>query len=437
MKPGSKILILLFLFSGVLLCQDSLKNKAVNRLKEFKQYYFEGKYKEAALVYFDHGDNLTAEESYYMGLAHFSLFNYDLAIDYFKKANEKDKVNAGFEYQLAKTYLFLGKAELAEKHFANILAHDPNYLPVLFDSGTLDYSFKKYGDAVRKFKKVIKLTPANFLAFYNLAKVYSSMEPAPAYNDSVHTYLSAAVDLNPDYMPAVEMLGLRHINNNRYSQALRLFLSAIEKYPARGDYYYYAGTCHEKEKEFAKAIPFYKKAVEINPREANYWDHMGYSYFNLKNYDSSIVAYINAIRNEEEIPTYYQNLAFAYVQTDSISQAMAAFNTAVTKMHPQMIGQIYFQIGNVNYQKELFKEAKEAYQTALFYNPRDIESLYMGAIVDDNLKNYSLALSGYKKTMQLMKDTAEEGTKLEENERYTMIKKRITDLSKNIKIVKK
>lgn len=430
MKLIFKFLFVLTIAGISIFAQDSLKSKEVNRLNDFKQYYFEGKYKEAILVYFN-SSNLTAEEDYYMGLAYSSMFNYNTAIEHFIKANEKDKTNAGFEYQLAKTYMFIGKTEMADLHFTNILAYDPNYLPALFDSGVIDFSLKRYTDSVRKFKKIITVNPANFLAYYNLAKVYSAMEPYYAYSDSTLTYLSVAVDVNPDYMPAVEMLGLNHINNKKYYQALRLYTDAYGKYPLRSDYYYYAGTCHEKQNEFDKAIRLYNKAIDLNPSKDNYWDHLGYSYYNLKNYDSSIVAYKMAIALEGETHTYYVNLAYSYVQVDSIKLAMEAFDMAIKKMRPDLIGNIHYQIGTVYYQKKQWKEAEAAYQTALFYDPRSSDTHYMYANTEDELKKYTQAIAEYKTTMQLIVDSLKDGAKPEGNEKYVIMKKRIADLSKS------
>lgn len=436
MKKLFALLLTLILISSTVYMQDLPKKKPVHPLNELKKYYFEGKYKEALLAYLGIDEKeLTAEEEYYLGMTSLSLYNSDVALNHLETAVEKSSDNTGYKYQLAKAYLFAGKTISAEKLFASILASDPEYLPALFDAGVLDFSQKRYDEAVRKFKRVIKIAPGNFLAFYNAGKAYYNLEPPAAYSDSVSTCLAACIGINPDYLPAVEMLATQYMNKKNYDEALRLFLSAAKKNPAKGDYPYLAGMCYEKEGEYRKAISLFNKAIEINPDEAHYWDHLGFSYYALNGLDSSITAYKKAIKLEEISASYNVNLAYAYAKADSIPQAIESFQTAITKLDPATIGGIYCQIGNLYYGKKDYKEAKKIYLKVQEYDPLNIEAYYLGAISDDEMKNTQLALAGYKRALQLIKDITSEAD-LKTDERYNTIKGRIESLSRKGKKVK-
>lgn len=432
----SKYFIAALLFCSISFAQGINKDKRAGRLNDLKKNYFEGKYKDAMMAYLNFEESLTPEEAYYLGLSNFSLYNYERAIEYFKEAVDKEKENTGYEYQLAKTYQLAGRNTDAENHFNNILSREPNYIPALFDAGALDYSKKKYADAVRKYKKVIKSAPNNFLAFYNLAKSYSGFEPNPAYSDSVEINLSTCVTINAHYLPAVEMLALRHFNNKNYDHARILYIGAFSKNPSSSEYTYMIGLCYEKEGDYEKAIDLYKRAIAINPDQAHYYDHLGFSNYHLGKFAESVAAYKKAVEFEEDNASYHVNLAYSYIKVDSIDRAIESFRIAVVKLRPETIGQVYCQIGHVYYSRQNYKDAKKEYQTALYYDPKNIDALYLGAISDESLKNMPAALTGYKKALELLKDTMPEG-ELNGNERYNTIKKRIADLSKMNRKVKK
>lgn len=430
------LIIAVILICASILNAQQPELKKTDRLFELKKNYFEGKYKDATLNYLNREDSVNAEEAYYLGLSHLSLYNYDSAVEFFRKANEKDPVNTGYEYQLAKTYQMVGFLSDAERHFGNILKRDPGYVPVLFDSGLLDFNLRKYEEAVRKFKAVIKAAPANFMAFYNLARCYSSMEPFNAYTDSVELYLSVAVSVNRKYLPALEMLGNLHFGRKVYDQAYILFMAGFEANPSGGNFLYSAGLCREKQQEYQKAVDLFNRAIAINSKEAPYWDHLGYSSFYLNKYSDAVAAYKKAVELDEENASYHVNLAYAYVRTDSIDKGIESFMTAIKKLQPENIGQVYLQMGHVHYEKKNYREAVKAYKEALNYIPSNIEAYYLGAISEDELRNYAVALAGYKKALQLIKDSTPEG-ELQANERYNTIKKRIADLTRNMKKVKR
>ncbi len=426
------LIITVLLICASLLNAQQPELKKTDRLMELKKNYFEGKYKDATLNYLNREDSVNAEEAYYLGLSHLSLYNYDSAVDYFRKASEKEPLNTGYEYQLAKTCQLVGLIPEAENHFNNILKRDPGYAPALFDSGTLDFNMKRYEDAIRKFKTVIKGAPANFMAFYNLAKCYSNLEPFNAYTDSVELYLSVAVSINRKYLPALEMLGNLHFGRKIYDQAYILFMAGFEANPAGSNFLYSAGLCREKQQEYEKAIDLFSRAIAINGKEAPYWDHLGYSSFYLNKYSDAVAAYKKAVELDEESASYRVNLAYAYVRTDSIDKGIESFKSAITKLQPENIGQVYLQMGHVYYEKKNYPEAVKAYKEALNYIPANIEAHYLGAISEDELKNYTSALAGYKKALQLIKESIP-GGELASNERYNTIRKRIADLSKNMK----
>lgn len=432
MKSRISIFLFLLLFTVSSFAQNIFKNATVSPLNELKKNYFEGKYKEGLMAYLHYGNDLNAEEAYYLGMTNAALFNYDAALDYLQQAVKKDSADTGYEYQLAKINLLVGRTQAAEKNFTHLLSRAPSYLPALFDAGVLDFTQKRYTEAVRKFKAVTKLTPANFLAFYNLAKAYSCMEPADAYRDSVSIYLSTAVSINSDYLPAVEMLGTWYFNNKIYDQALQQFQIAAAKNPSRSDFFYLAGMCWEKEGKYEKAVDLLTQAIEINGKEAHYWDHLGFCQYSLEQYLYAIAAYKEAIKIDGENSSFNVNLAYAYLKTDSTELAIESFETAVGKMRPEEIGKIYCQKGHTYYSKQEYAKAREEYRTALVYDPVNIDAYYLCAVCDDKLNNKPLALAGYKKALELI-SAGMTKTELEKNERYNTIRQLVSILTRRTK----
>ena len=423
-----KVIIILFLLTGVILPQTTKEDKNLARLNDLKKNYFEGKYKDAAMAYMGYEGELTGEEAFYLGMTNSALFNYRGAIDCLSKAVENSPGNTGYEYQLAKIYMTMGMTEKAESRLADILSREPDYQPALQDASLLDLTGKKFADAVIKLKRMIKYNPVNFMAFYNLSIAYSNMEPVNIYADSAVAFLSASVGINPDYLPAVEMLGIKYFNKGDYDHTLQLYLKSLENNPGRNDFMYYAALCYEKDYKYDKELEYLDRAITINPSDSHYWDHRGFAYYNLNKFDSSIVSYKRAIAIEEENPSYSINLAYAYVKIDSAGRAIECLRDAVVKMHPEMIGQIYCQIGHILYGEKKYADAKKEYEEALIYDPKNIDAFYIGAICDDEMKKYSSALKGYKKAAELITETLP-ADELKGNERYATITKRIMALT--------
>jgi tetratricopeptide (TPR) repeat protein len=156
---------------------------------------------------------------------------------------------------------------------------------------------------------------------------------------------------------------------------------------------------------------------------------MGFSKYALKKYQESMSAYKKAIEINNENSAYSINLAYAYIQADSSRKALEEFQNAIVKYHPELIGEVYCQIGHIYFKEKNYKESKKAYQTVLQYDSENIDAYYMGAISDDEMKNTSQALAAYKKALQLIKSKITQN-ELESNERYNTIRKRIADLTK-------
>ena len=70
------------------------------------------------------------------GLALQQMQNITLSINYFQKAIELEPKNIAAKNNLANSLKFLGKFDISEKLYNEILSEDPKYLKCFFDSSS-------------------------------------------------------------------------------------------------------------------------------------------------------------------------------------------------------------------------------------------------------------------------------------------------------------
>lgn len=200
---------------------------------------------------------------------------------------------------LAEIYTDVGNVDIAQGYLDQALALDPNHVLALRNQAYLYERLLKYDEALAALDQALALDPQRADLFMEKARIYrigkgdfpKAVEAYRAavdanktavtldalgeglYNAGDHIQavrvLRDAVELNPDYGPALVHLGMALYARRNYEDAVTNLEKglAIIGDKAREDHLYTAGLAHinKEPRECAQAEPWLRKALALNP----------------------------------------------------------------------------------------------------------------------------------------------------------------------------
>lgn len=389
------------LFTIGLSAQENQKVFSDSLLSLCKKYFNESSYKKAITLYDNKSfDKLSGEELYYLGLSYNGLHDLQRAVRYFKGAAASTPQITGYKIQLARTLNQLSKTGEAQNIYKQIIEIEQLNVTALYELGLIYVARQKYDDAIPIFQKLIEINRDDFLSNYYLAYAIQNSDKQL----DPQKYLEICLSINPEFAPAMDLLGWNLLTNKKYPHALSLFNLAKSLYPGNSDFHYKSGLCYEKMSNFRDAAKCFQKSILLDASNPFYRDHLGFAFFQLGVFDSSITAYKEAIHLDPKNPSHYMNLGYVYAKTDSVKKSIESFTKALDLFPQNKMAEIYNQIAAINYSKNNFKEAKATYEHALLFSPNNADTQFYLALINDKLTDYKNASLRYKKFIELAAD---------------------------------
>jgi len=123
------------------------------------------------------------------------------------------------------------------------------YLTVLC---TFQVNVWKNGRTV--FEHALKVIPDNYVAMTHLGTTY---------------YLTKAISIQPEYIPALYNLGTVLIHDGKPDEALKYYLKAVNLQAKHPDLFNNIGAIYYQRKQYQKARDYFQKAIGISPYHKN------------------------------------------------------------------------------------------------------------------------------------------------------------------------
>lgn len=380
-------------------CQFALLNDATNAdlhvklgdlylewhldIYQAKQYVDEAitEYQRALETYIN-----SSKIFYKIGLAFYYKSELDKAINYFELAIENDPKMSKAYYMIAETYMKKGKL-----------------------SESIEFA-----------EKAIKISPfissRTHYLIYNILKVVSFKDFKTSARRHFELFLSILtvpfdkgaikeVAKKLSYLKFVPMLltGLIKAQTAGITEALDIYLKAIEKAPGFILLYCLIGEIYKSLGRYDDAICEYKMAIWLDSLNITAYRSLCQVYEEQGDYDSAIETYKKLIVLQPYMAEYHSNLANILYLKGDITEAISHYQNAIT-INPNITwtSVIAQTLGYVFQENTKDMDAAiSAYQSAYILTPKDIDIyINLGSAFYEK-GEYDNALTVYRRAIEL------------------------------------
>lgn len=200
----------------------------------------------------DNARSPEAGQAFNDGLNFAKKQKFESAIQKFSKAVEVDKNFPDAHYMRGYCYKKLNKFNDAEKEFRQAIKLDNKFSKAYIALGNLQSQSDRKAEAVNSFMAVLAYDDKDVKANYLLGKVYYQLQK----ENQAATYLNKTIEINPNYVPAYNILGLTLESQRKYAESAAAFKKAIageKKNSKKASYYYRYGKVLIQLKKYKEA----------------------------------------------------------------------------------------------------------------------------------------------------------------------------------------
>lgn len=355
---------------------------------------------------------------------HLDIYNssqyIDEAITEYQRALETYMDSAQIYFKIGQAMFHKGELDKALNYLDMAVKNDPKLAKAFYLIAETYTKKARFHDAIVNAKKSIKLKPlsnscAHFL-LHNLYKISSFRDFKISLKSKFEHFLSVLtlpfdtlaiknVIRSFTYLKFLPILmkGYFQIQRQGISNAIDVYIEAIEQAPGFIPLYCLLGDIYRSIGQYDDAITEYKMAIWLDSLNIPAYRHLCQAYEELGDYDSAIETYQKLIEIMPNMPEFHSNLANIYYLKGEIDSAISHYQAAIT-LNPnrqwtsiisQTLGYV-FQENN----KDL-DAAISAYQSAYLLTPDDIDIyINLGSAFYDK-EDFDNALTVYRSALEL------------------------------------
>ncbi len=368
---------------------------------------------------------------YRKGFAHFSLKEYDQAVNSFTLA-----LTQGFKpldiYRIRYfIYFEQGNYDAALADIQKGLALAPNDLNFINAVGEINYARKSYPDALEAFQKAAKLSPNGGDIYYNMARVYFAMNDAKGQAESAQAALTkgtrfptesyfllgdgsqklkqnaAAIDayqkalsLKPNMYQVYQNLSDIYKSESRFAEAVEILKKGLTHFALDGNFYTELGLLYSLDGRFQDAVAAARAGVQILPNQASGYTNLCRAHNETKEYSLAVSACNSSlrIRPGDGETNFYLGNAYALMgrgadATKAYSNAVAGLVEATEKNPGQ--SDLWYLLGNASFADKQYDRAIEAYLKCLEISPKFLKARVNLGISYTRKRNKAAATEQY------------------------------------------
>ena len=190
-----------------------------------------------------------------------------------------------------------GRLSDAERHFKEVLRHEPNHVAALNLLSVLLTHLGRCAEAEPYIKLALKLNSNSDATFYNYGLILKALNRP---NEALERF-SQALSINATVAETWNNRGTILNEIERYDDAIADFDKAISLQPNLSGAFCNKGKSLGKLKRYDEAFAAYDKALALKPDLAEAWLGRGNVFNKLKRYDEAFAAYDKALALKHDL----------------------------------------------------------------------------------------------------------------------------------------
>ena len=303
-----------------------------------------------------------------LGKVYLGLNKFDQARIELEKAVELDPQNGPAHFLLAQVYRkqgLLDKARTETQRYTELTAGHSSPDDALSEARSL-VKLNKFNDAEQVVRRYLQLhrnsADAHYLLGYILFKEQKAKESLAEYTEGAKYRTPSAENL--------EAVAGDYILLHDYLDADKWFTKSVEWNPGNLQTLYYLGRTKYNENRFEEAVDVFLQCLKLDPKNVKAEDNLGLSYEGMGRTEEAMAAYKTAISWGANDSGPYVNLGALLVDKNRASEAVSYLLRAL-QISPEdvrahrALGKAYLHLNQLeSAQKELERSVQLAPQNA-------------------------------------------------------------------------
>ena len=292
------------------------------------------------------------------------------------------------------------KFDDALKLYRMVIKEDPKHFQALNLMGLLYQQIGLDEEALTSFEKALSINSSHGLTHYSAGA--SGLKMGQYALALKHT--NSALALSPSDTQALINKGIALHKLGKLKQAVNCYKHAIHINPLLATAYFNLG-CTLQEMEFANAqtdaIRCYEISVALNPQDQLVYNNLANSYKAIESFEQAIKVFKQAVALNPELAITYYNKGTTEFFAKHYQQAVLDLTRSV-ELDPQSFVS-WNNLGNAYKEISQFKEALKAYERCICLTKAlpSCETYYNIGIVQHELGEYTNAQTSYSKALEI------------------------------------
>ncbi len=296
-------------------------------------------------------------------------------------------------YNIAVTYLNMGKLDFALDNFEQALKINPDFNIAKEGIGRVFSRKGNKQEAVRYYEDILDKDCNNYIISFLLGKLFVELDNT----DRAEECFRKCIRIAADKAEAYTELGRLLMAGKNYTEALKIFKSYVGiKEDDYNGHYNLAG-CYYQTKDYGKAIAEYERAIKLNPESHFSVFNLALVYEEKGEHEIAVEYYKKAILMKIDFVDAYNNLGILFSKLQRDFEALATYANGIKACEDNY--QLYYNMGVVLFELRRYEDASDAFKRAVEKKPDDTDALYyLGASLTES-KKYDEAIKAYGRAL--------------------------------------
>lgn len=226
---------------------------------------------------------------------------------------------------IAKLNFKYGNNEIARKKLIKLISKYPNSYYAHKLLAQIYESEEKYEAAIDEYVKAIEINTKDYDSYYQIAFLLNKNSKQEEAEEMLEDLLAK----KPEYYKASDLLGTILYDQEKFKQAVSVYLEALKYNPTRYELYYGLGMTYTRLNDFQTAKKYYEKAAAINSMLYHARLNIAQIALITGELDEAEARFIDSMQDKDSEPDAYYYLAIICLMKGEEDKAVGYVNIAI------------------------------------------------------------------------------------------------------------